>query len=205
MSNNSTSLVPASGGFSQQGSLDWVALGNMQYSASIAVLGRLSKAGIDTLTVAFGQAMCTKIPIGPHGEKVLNEAMRGLGAKSIAGDLIWFGVGIRHILRDLVQTSQGCSLIALCGALAEGYPYPYVALVLYEMAKACTHQAELTPSFAQWEALVHVAAPTFVGTTLGNRIQQMSRFAPQSNEEIENPHPSDFIKIIFDIAKVHSG
>lgn len=46
----SNALVSSGGGgasFAQQGSLDWVALGRMQYSTSIAVLGRLTKAGID--------------------------------------------------------------------------------------------------------------------------------------------------------------
>lgn len=139
-SSNSNALVASDrsgSSFSQQGSLDWVALGRTQYSASIAVLGRLAKAGIDTLTVAFGQAMCLKLPIGPHGEKVLAESMGTLTAKSFAGDLIWFGIGVRHILRELVQTSQGCSLVALCAALTEAHSIPVSALVLYEIAKEC--------------------------------------------------------------------
>ena len=56
--------------FAQQGSVDWVALGQTQFSASIAILGRLSSAGIETLTVTVGQVICSKIPLVVHGEGV---------------------------------------------------------------------------------------------------------------------------------------
>lgn len=60
MATKTESNAPASSNqsganFTQQGSLDWVALGRMQYSTSVAVLARLSKAGIDPLTLAVGQ------------------------------------------------------------------------------------------------------------------------------------------------------
>ena len=108
-SHGSSALVPArssgavaESNFPQQGTLDWVALGQTQFSASIAVLGRLSNVGIEPLTVAVGQAIGSKIPLGAHGEKVLREAMAGLTATSSFGQVIWFGVGVCHILRTLV-------------------------------------------------------------------------------------------------------
>ncbi|KAF2248320.1 hypothetical protein BU26DRAFT_506043 [Trematosphaeria pertusa] len=213
MSNPSTSnaLVPSSQGssaFSQQGSLDWVALGKMQYSASIAVLSRLAKAGIDTLTVAFGQAMCVRLPIGAHGEKILAESMKTLTAKSVAGDLIWFGVGVRHILRELVQTSQGCSLVALCAALTESHSISVSALVLYEIARECGGSQELAPSLEQWEALVRVASPVFNATTFGIRIHQISRLGMPVNGLASRPevsHPSDLAKALLSIGQIVHG
>ena len=59
--------------FAQQGAVDWVALGQVPFPASIAVLGRLSSAGVEPLTVTVGQAICSSIPLGTHGEKVLAE------------------------------------------------------------------------------------------------------------------------------------
>jgi hypothetical protein len=102
----------------------------MQFSASIAVLSRLSSAGIESLTVAFGQAMCTRIPLGAHGEEFLMESLNKLKAFSSFGDLVWFGVGVRHVLRDIVQTTEGASLVALCAALSETYPTHVAALIL---------------------------------------------------------------------------
>lgn len=74
--------------FSQQGSVDWVALAQMQFSTSVAVLGRFAAAGIDTLTVAFGQAMCCRLPLGIPGETVLHDSMKRLVAFSSFGDVI---------------------------------------------------------------------------------------------------------------------
>ncbi|CAN9448340.1 unnamed protein product, partial [Alternaria alternata] len=220
---SSGAMVPLGAGsasFAQQGSLDWVALANTQYSASIAVLGRLAKAGIDPLTVAFGQAMCLKLPIGVHGERVLAEAMSTLSAKSCAADLLWFGTGIRHILRDLVQTSQGCSLVALCAALTEGHPISVCALVLYDIAKQIGGPQEIQPSFEQWEALVRAAASVFNSTTLGLRVHQIAKFAPlprirtQSLGRVtmsrdikrpEIPHPADLAKVLLSIGQIVQG
>ena len=53
---------------------------------------------------------------------------------------------------------QGCSLIALCGALTKGHAIPVSALVLYEIVKECGSPRKLAPSLEQWEALVRVAA-----------------------------------------------
>ncbi|KAI8941541.1 hypothetical protein NX059_002758 [Plenodomus lindquistii] len=208
----SNALVPSGGGnrdFQQQGSLDWVALANTQYSMSIAVLGRLSKAGVDTLTVAFGQAMCSRLPIGSHGERVLKEAMSNVTAKSLAADLLWFGIGVRHITRDLVQTSQGCSLVALCAALAEGHTIKVSALVMYEIARVSGGPQDLSPSLEQWEALVQAAAAIFSATTFGPRMYQIARCGTMSShgslESTPAPHPTDLASAILLIGQVVLG
>lgn len=178
-------------------------------------MGRLSSAGIEPLTVAVGQAMCSRIPLGAHGEKVLSDAMAGLKACSSFGDVIWFGVGVRHILRVLVQTSEGASLVALCATLSEGYSTSVSALILYEMAKRSGSPRELTPSFAQWEALVKVCASGFCHTTLGIRMNQVSRLAGLNPEIRPLPtlhpepwaagHPDDLAQITTAIGHVAAG
>ncbi|KAJ9609954.1 hypothetical protein H2200_006284 [Cladophialophora chaetospira] len=145
----------------------------MPYTASIAVLGRLAGAGIDTLTIAFGQALGSFIPLGIHGEKVLHDAMKRLASCSTFGDVVWFGVGVRHVLRDLVQTSQGAALVALCAALSEGYAPDVSAIVLYEISQSLGAPGELTPSFNQWSALLKVTGSVFKDSSLGERISQL--------------------------------
>lgn len=130
---------------SQRGTIDWAALGQMQFSASVAVLGRLAAAGINSLTIAFGQAMCCRILLSVHGEAVLHELMKKLVAFSSFGNVIWFGVGVRYVLRDLVQTSQESALVALSGALSEGYTARVSALVLADIAKLSGGLRDLTP------------------------------------------------------------
>ena len=194
-------------GFAQQGSVDWVALGQTQFSASIAILGRLSSAGIEPLTVAVGQAICSKIPLGVHGEKVLNEAMAKLQAFSSFGDAIWFGVGVRHILRVLVQNAQGASLVALCAALSEGHDQSTSALVVYEIVKQFGSPCDMTPAFSQWEALVKVCSSVFCHSTLGLRIEQLLRLGGYTQYPQKTPagHPQDLAEVILAVGNVASG
>ena len=206
-------LVPAGlpqnqgSGFVQQGSVDWVSLGQSQFSASVAVLGRLSSAGVEPLTVAVGQAICSGIPLGIHGEKVLAEAMSRLRACSSFGDVVWFGVGVRHILRVLVQTSQGASLVALCAGLSEGHNLSTSALVLYEMAKRFGSPRDLSPSFTQWEALVKVCSSVFSQSTLGLRIHQLLKLGGYVGVSgvVGAGHPQDMAEILLAVGRVATG
>lgn len=196
--------------FSTKGSVDWTALGRMQISGSIEILARLSAAGVEPLTVAVGQAMCSRIPLGVHGEKVLMEAMGKLTAFSSCGDLIWFGVGVRHILRTLVQTSQGASLVALCAALAEGHTIPMAALMMFELSKVLGSPDDLRPSFAQWEALVKVCSSVFTVTTFGVRLQQLLTlcgYQPKPGPDYSNfpGDPAEFAEALLAVGKVSSG
>lgn len=120
----SMSLVPSSqisAQFAQTGTVDWTSLSEMTFSASVGVLGRLSKAGLEPITVAIAQAMSMSLQVGVHGERKLAEAMSSLKSFSSFGDAIFFGIGVRHILRTLVQTSQGASSVAMVAALTEGH------------------------------------------------------------------------------------
>ncbi|KAG6994149.1 hypothetical protein G7Y79_00046g082000 [Physcia stellaris] len=210
----STALVSSSaqvtGGhrFAQQGTVDWVTLGQSQWSASVAILGRLSSAGVEPLTVAVGQAVCSQISLGVRGERLLRDSMADLKACSSFGDLVWFGVGVHHILRVLVQTSQGASLVALCAALSESHSLSTSALILYEMTKRSGSPKELTPSFAQWEALVRVCSSTFAQTTFGIRIDQMMRLVGCGLREHTSAlagHPQDLAEILCAIGNVTSS
>lgn len=194
-------------GFAQQGSVDWVALGQTQVSASVAILGRLSSAGVEPLTVAVGQAICSKIPLGVHGEQVLNKAMAELQAFSSFGNAIWFGVGVRHILRVLVQNAHGASLVALCAGLTEGHDPSTSALVMYEMVKRFGSPCDMTPAFSQWEALVKVCSSVFCRSTLGLRIDQLLRLAGYTRypQKIPAPHPQDLAEVILAVGNVASG
>ena len=67
----SSTMVAANGGpsFAQQGSVDWVALSNSSVQFSVAVLARLSRAGIDAFTLQFGRAICSSFSLEPHARE----------------------------------------------------------------------------------------------------------------------------------------
>lgn len=211
---DSSALVPAgpqavSGpAFSQQGSFDWAAIGREMVQIPVAILGRLSSAGVDVLTVVVGQAICSKIPIGIHGEKALSDAMSRLKWCKGFGDVLWFGVGVEHILRVLVKTSEGASLVALCAALSEGHNVPTSSLIMYELAKLAGSPNELSPSFAQWQAMVKVCASAFCHTTLGLRIDKLLKLGGYTDDVKLcrwTGHPQDMAEIILALGDVVTG
>lgn len=98
----------------------------------------------------MAQAMFVNIPVGVRGEQKLMESMSDLKAFSCFGDTVWFGVGVRYVIRSLVQTSQGASSVALAASLAETFSMTYSAQIFYELTKLMQSPVELTPAYSQW-------------------------------------------------------
>jgi len=120
----------------------------------------------------MAQAVCTKLPIGVHGEKQLKAAMLHLKSFSSFREVLWFGFGIRHILRTIVQSAEGASSVALAASLAEGFSIDYSANVLYDIVKALNGPAELSPSYDQWQKYVQMCSGIFATSMFGRRIEQ---------------------------------
>lgn len=153
-------LVPqnASPAFSQQGSVDWVELSSRSVHFSVAVLARLSKAGVDPFTLQVGKAICFNLGLEPKGQEKISDAILKLKKYSSYGDLIWFGFGVKHIVTDLAETEEGLTLVALCAALTSTYDSLFAARVLRELCILCKAPQSFTPALRQWKALVELCA-----------------------------------------------
>jgi hypothetical protein len=158
--------------------------------------------------------MCTRIPLGAHGEEFLMKSLNKLKAFSSFGDLVLFGVGVRHFLRDIVQTTEAASLVALCAALSETYPTNVAALILYEMAKELKASSELSPSLAQWGALVTTSSCAFKETTFSLRIEKLIKLAGFSSSLLSGDlsdsraspgHPQDIAGSIIALGEIMRG
>ena len=156
----SSALVPSSGfsNFAQQGSVDWVALSNSSVQFSVAVLARLSKAGIDAFTLQFGRAICCNFALEPRAQELVAEAIHNAKKYGSYGDLIWFGFGIKDIVSDLADTEEGLTLVALCAALSTTYDSMFVAKVIRELCVLCKAPQSFTPALRQWRMLVDLCA-----------------------------------------------
>lgn len=88
------------------------------------------------------------------------------------GDVVWFVVGNQHILRVLVQSSEGTSLVSFARYWAKVIIYPHLPSC-YIMAKCACSPKSLKKSVAQWDALVKVCSGVLCYTTLGLRVDQM--------------------------------
>ncbi|MCJ1251543.1 hypothetical protein MMC30_008778 [Trapelia coarctata] len=176
-SNGSNSLIPIStgGGLQQQGSIDWVRLIGSSVSFSVEFLVRLSNGGVETLTVCAAEAVLSRLRLGPHGELRLQEAVAQLKAFSSFNKALWFGFGVKHVIRQLAESSEGLNCIAVCAALVEAYSPLDSAKILREMLLINNAPDRLTPSLRQWICLVEMCAGALASTDFGVTVHNITR------------------------------
>ncbi|KAM5513575.1 ankyrin repeat-containing protein [Fusarium oxysporum f. sp. phaseoli] len=167
----------ATGGqFDQQGSIDWIQLARMSVSAPISVLARVSAADVSPLTIVVGQEISSLFKLSTAGHERLAKALSELRSFSAIGDAIWFGFGIKHLVRVLAETNKGLTLLTLCGCLAEIHTQKACAEILIKLAYVSGAPDELRPSASQWINLVGACSGTLKSTTFGCIAQQFMAF-----------------------------
>ena len=154
----SGALVPASSNFQQQGTVDWVELSGRSVNFSVAVLARLSKAGIDPFTLQVGRAICNNFSLDPVAQHRISEAIQALRKFGSYGDIVWSGFGVKHVVTELAETEQGLTLVALCAALSSTYNSLYGARVLRELCSLCKAPQAFSPAIRQWKILVELCS-----------------------------------------------
>jgi hypothetical protein len=156
----SVAIGDGSNSFSQQGTIDWVQLSNCGVTATVTILSRLSGADIDPFTLAVGQAVISQFKLSRQGKDRLKEALLSWKCFASLENIIWFGFGVKHVVRVLAQTTHGMSTIALCGGLSTAMPTEMVASILDELPEFYKAPPDLRPSLTQWDALVNICSGT---------------------------------------------
>ena len=209
----SGTLVPqASSGsgsaFAQQGTVDYVSLSNSTLTFSVEILSRFSKAGVEMITFAMGQAICSRFRVPTEGQKNVADAVLKLKAYPSLGNVLWFGFGIKHIVRLLCEKEQGTTCAALCACLSASYSTEYGANVLSELCKDMGSDDNLNPSLSQWYNLLDVCAGALASSSfpemvnmfcrLGNvKVQEKGRFVKATSPEAL----ATAIKILSDVSQ----
>lgn len=121
--------------FPQQGQVDWATVSKSTISFSVGVLARLSAASIDPYTVPIGHWIGSSFHLSKTGRRNLEQALNNLHSCTGFGDALWFGFGIKHVVRGLSTTEQGATLVALCASLIGCFPQDDAAEVLAHLAK----------------------------------------------------------------------
>lgn len=175
-----TPLPIVANSFSQQGTVDWVNLEQQTLSFSIGVLARLSSAGVDALTVSVGQAIFQNFRLGHAGRTNVQKALQSLRSYSSFGNIIWFGFGIRSLVRSLGNSNQGTTLLALCAAIGECFHPDLGAEVLHEITVSYQAPEHLVPSPLQWSALIKACSGVFATTTFPILAEELMSFGPSA-------------------------
>lgn len=158
-----------------RGSLDWVALSKSTINFSVELLARFSGARVEALTIAVGQALFTQFNVPADAQTRLQRCVSHLRAFSTASDLLWFGVGYKHLVRTLLETERGSSLVAFSSCLMVSYKNEYTAAVLKSLCHRSSMPDNLTPALSQWGALAELCAPAVTASQFPVLVEGFSR------------------------------
>lgn len=197
----------SSGGLVQQGSIDWVALSKTTVGFSVELLARYSRAGVEALTVAVGQALFAQFSLPADAQKRLELSVVKLKAYSSAAKALWFGVGFKHLIRTLMETEQGATFVAVSSSLMVSYDCEFSAAVLKALCDKSAMPEKLTPALSQWGALVNLCAPAVTGSQFPILVEGFSRLlVSNSNKkaprDVAATSPSDLAAAILELAQL---
>src|SRR5215471_8418093 len=121
--------------FPQQGTIDWTTLGNTVVQGSLAILNRMSAAGVQPATYGAGLALASRFQLGELGKRRMDEALQNLTGRSGFNEVLFFGFGYKSFISILAEKQQGINCIALCGCLETLHTVPISARVLASLWK----------------------------------------------------------------------
>jgi len=214
MSSADSSLPLATGSFQLQGAVNWDNLAQKTVSFSVGVLSRLAASGVDPYSVVVGQAIAQRFPLSRIGRQNVQAALAALPSHGGYGNLLWFGFGIQSFARTLGATDQGCSLLALCAALAECYHDDFAADVMHNIVLQHNPPDQLTPSLNQWLMIIRACEGVLSATKfplLAEGLMRLDLRPPRSKAAWlaisfrECPLPEKLAAAIIGIGKVASG
>ena len=199
--------ISYSGGLQQQGTIDWTRLGGSVVSFSVELLVRLSSGGVESLTVVAAQALFVRLKLSSKGEGRLQEAVRCLRAFSSFNTALWFGFGVKHIVRQLAETSEGLNCIAVCAALQEFYSTTDTARILQEVLASHGPPDRVKPSLGQWIHLTEVCGGALASTAFGQCLSNISNlYLPDGGSEMRlRSQPSAIANALDGLIAVSNG
>lgn len=211
----STAIVPSGGtsnsnDFTQQGTVDWTMLSRSTVNFTVEILARLSKAGVEPITAAMGQAIFAGFNLDPDGQKRFSDTISRLKAFSSYGDIMWFGFGVKHIVRTLSETEQGATCAAICACLSVSYDKFYCSKVLKAMADQQKAPNSLMPSISQWAALTNICSGAVSGSRFPQLVEAYSRlsqsFVGDTRHALQETTSANALAgALLELAKVSSG
>lgn len=174
-SDESRSLLPFSSSFPQQGQVDWAALGRNTVEFTVETLLRISKAGVDALTIYAATAVFRHATLASPGEIRLLDALKRVGVFSFRNDALWFGFGVKSMIRNLSETNHGLSCVGICSCLTEEFSTHMSAKILKELFLLYHPSEEIAPSLQQWHNLVQSCSGVLSSSDFGHTLHGIAR------------------------------
>jgi ankyrin repeat protein len=204
----SNALITTGGGdFQQSGQLDWVSLSKSTFSFGLDVLVRLSRAELDPATIAVSLIIFNRFALNSESQKKIHDALSNLKSFSSYGKLVWFGFGVKSIIKDLADSEHGMACVALCACMTISYDSYFAAGVLRELCKIRGTPPGLFPSIHQWKTLVDICAGSVSHSKFPVLLQGMLRcVVPIAETALHRPTSKEALaKAIGALADVSTG
>jgi ankyrin repeat protein len=193
----SNALITTGGGdFQQSGQLDWVSLSKSTFSFGLDVLVRLSRAELDPATIAVSLIIFNRFALNSESQKKIHDALSNLKSFSSYGKLVWFGFGVKSIIKDLADSEHGMACVALCACMTISYDSYFAAGVLRELCKIRGTPPGLFPSIHQWKTLVDICAGSVSHSKFPVLLQGMLRcVVPIAETALHRPTSKEALAI----------
>lgn len=195
------------GALPQQGSLDWFKLAGSSVSFTIDVLARMSAAGVEAFTVCAATTTLSRLRLGRIGESRVQEAVLRLKAFSSVNNALWFGFGVKHLIKKLAESYEGLCCIAVCASLSEFYSTPDASRILREIFVQYNAPSSLTPALRQWTNLVEACEGALSSTTFPVLVHEITRlYLPDGNTGLRHrADPAAIAKALNGLFQVSNG
>lgn len=194
----------------EQGSLDWVALSKTSVSFSLDILARYARAGVETLTIAVGQALFSQFNVPADAQRRLELSVSKLKAFSSAANALWFGIGFKHLIRTMLETEQGAAFVAVSSCLMVSYDQNFSATVLKTLCDKSSLPETLSPSLPQWSTFINMCTPAVTSSHFPILVEGFSRLLV-SNTTRKELHrlaatsPGELASALLEIAQLSTG
>ncbi|OAL43154.1 hypothetical protein IQ07DRAFT_524896, partial [Pyrenochaeta sp. DS3sAY3a] len=164
-----------SASFTQQGSVDWVALSRGTLGFTVQGISRLSQAGIEALTVIATRGIFSQVRLGTLGQSRIEQAIKSVEVFPSMNKALWFGFGIKHIVRNLSETAEGLACVGICSCLTEEFSTSVSAQIMAQLFLLYKPPEDLTPALGQWTALIKACQGVVSTSEFGLALSKLSR------------------------------
>ncbi|KZO99569.1 hypothetical protein CALVIDRAFT_533988 [Calocera viscosa TUFC12733] len=180
--------------FQVQGQVDIPSIGTLTYDAASALLARTVDCGIEPHTLTAAYAIGARVALGPLAADNVFRAVRDLKVAAAFQQVLWFGFGIKHLIRRMVESKEGLGVIGLIGCMSECYPAPVCVSILERLFPAMDLPVQLAPSQDQWRRLVEALSGALSSSYFGFLLEKITDDCPGLPTAITFPPPSTSAK-----------
>jgi hypothetical protein len=205
--NDSRSMVPSPSSFPQQGQIDWGVLSANTVEYTVETLSRISRAGVEALTLHAASAIFSNARLASSGEIRLLDALKRVKTFSSGNNTLWFGFGIKSIVRSLSESQQGLICIGICATLTEEFSTRTSAKILKELFLLYNPPEELIPSLQQWQCLVESCSGIVASSDFGHILSGLTRLYLLDGKSnlCSNSEPCSIAKVLKGLFDVSCG